>query len=1007
MLFLAWLPLALLAGAVCAASAAADVGPLEVREYRNDFDVSAQQAEETLETQASGAEQDIVGQLEDGLGSRYAGLWFDNQAGEFVVPVLGSASRADTRGEFAEADLVGEYRTAPAQSSWAELESAQEQLNQTLAQPMRESYIETSIDPRTNSVVIQTSEGIEPAAEQEARALASNAGVSVEVREKGAKKFTPVPAACGFEGVMASGFNCDAPFRGGVGIGKHGWTTECSAAFKATGLATGNRFVLTAGHCVDPYIKEWDAYDHNGNGQYLGVTEQAFWGTGGHDLAKIRVNGSKYWDISPWPTQVIEWSGATDTMINSARSITAESNSYVGEQACLTGTTTGTSCGFVTEMGKSVGGTFQGTAYVVNHLSKLSSVCNATGNSGGPVFTGNTALGITSFADGELPECSNYDLYSEITEDTDYLGVTVAPRVVSSPPPPKPKYADELGFVRFSKSPANTHLDTYIAGPTYKTLASNSDTGYPAITDPQNVQAIKIDTNGDGVDELAFVRLNTASGNAHIDIYGGFPNYKTLIASSDTGYPAVSDPQNIQVIAIDWNGDGIDELGFVRMNTASGNAHLDTYTGFPSYKTLASNSDTGYPAVSDPQNVQAMAIDWTGDGIDELGFVRMNTASGKAHLDSYVGAPNYQVLASNSDTGYPAVSDPQNVQAMSMDWNGDGTDELGFVRLNTFSGNAHLDSYTGAPNYQTLASNSDVGYPAVSDPENIQALALNTTTDPYQAPGAWGYDNLGGTLTSDPDISSWGGGRLDVFAKGTDNALWHKAYSSPNWFGWEKIGGTLTSGPGAVSWGSGRIDMVARTTGNTVQHWWFDNSVGVWNTDNLGGAIGSDPELSSWGPGRLDVFAKSSTSGTLNHRAFSSTAWFPWDTLPGTVASGAGAVSWGSGRIDIVARTASNTVQHWWFDASVGVWNVDNLGGNIASDPDISSWGPGRLDVFAKGAQNNLVHKYYANGAWSNWESLGGILASGPAAVSWASKRIDVVARATDNSIQHWYYAEP
>jgi hypothetical protein len=49
-----------------------------------------------------------------------------------------------------------------------------------------------------------------------------------------------VPASCG----IASGsdfFNCDAPLRGGVGLGAHGWTSECSAGFKATGLATGNR----------------------------------------------------------------------------------------------------------------------------------------------------------------------------------------------------------------------------------------------------------------------------------------------------------------------------------------------------------------------------------------------------------------------------------------------------------------------------------------------------------------------------------------------------------------------------------------------------------------------------------------------------------------------------------------------------------------------------------------------------------------------------------------------
>ena len=134
------------------APAAADVAPFEVREYRKDFDVPVQQAEETLETQASGAEQDIVGQLEDGLGSSYAGLWFDDQAGEFV-PVLGSASRTQARSEFAEAGLIGEYRTAPAQSSWAKLEAVQEQLNHALAQPMLESYVQTSIDPaRTRSL---------------------------------------------------------------------------------------------------------------------------------------------------------------------------------------------------------------------------------------------------------------------------------------------------------------------------------------------------------------------------------------------------------------------------------------------------------------------------------------------------------------------------------------------------------------------------------------------------------------------------------------------------------------------------------------------------------------------------------------------------------------------------------------------------------------------------------------------------------------------------------------
>jgi len=33
--------------------------------------------------------------------------------------------------------------------------------------------------------------------------------------------------------------------------------------------------------------------------------------------------------------------------------------------------------------------------------------------------------------------------------------------------------------------------------------------------------------------------------------------------------------------------------------------------------------------------------------------------------------------------------------------------------------------------------------------------------------------DLGGQLTSEPAAVSWGPNRIDVFARGTDNALWH------------------------------------------------------------------------------------------------------------------------------------------------------------------------------------------------------------------------------------------
>jgi peptidoglycan hydrolase-like protein with peptidoglycan-binding domain len=82
------------------------------------------------------------------------------------------------------------------------------------------------------------------------------------------------------------------------------------------------------------------------------------------------------------------------------------------------------------------------------------------------------------------------------------------------------------------------------------------------------------------------------------------------------------------------------------------------------------------------------------------------------------------------------------------------------------------------------------------------------------------WESLGGVLTSGPGVSSWASGRLDVFVRGTDNALWHKWFSG-GWSGWESLGGVITSDPDAVSWGPNRIDAFARGTDNALWHKWF------------------------------------------------------------------------------------------------------------------------------------------------------------------------------------------
>src|ERR1700743_3579982 len=73
-----------------------------------------------------------------------------------------------------------------------------------------------------------------------------------------------------------------------------------------------------------------------------------------------------------------------------------------------------------------------------------------------------------------------------------------------------------------------------------------------------------------------------------------------------------------------------------------------------------------------------------------------------------------------------------------------------------------------------------------------------------------GWENLGGAIVSGPAVSSWSANRLDVFAPGTDNHMWHKWWNGSSWSGWEDLGGVILGSPAAVSWGPNRIDTFAR-----------------------------------------------------------------------------------------------------------------------------------------------------------------------------------------------------
>jgi hypothetical protein len=74
---------------------------------------------------------------------------------------------------------------------------------------------------------------------------------------------------------------------------------------------------------------------------------------------------------------------------------------------------------------------------------------------------------------------------------------------------------------------------------------------------------------------------------------------------------------------------------------------------------------------------------------------------------------------------------------------------------------------------------------------------------------------------------SWGANRLDIFAIGTDNAVWHRWRDGNAWGGWESLGGSVFSELSAAAWRKNRLAVFAVGTDNAVWHRWWAATPGV------------------------------------------------------------------------------------------------------------------------------------------------------------------------------------
>ena len=215
--------------------------------------------------------------------------------------------------------------------------------------------------------------------------------------------------------------------------------------------------------------------------------------------------------------------------------------------------------------------------------------------------------------------------------------------------------------------------------------------------------------------------------------------------------------------------------------------------------------------------------------------------------------------------------------------------------------------------------------------------------------GRIGYGECGIDDTSDDTD----GGQVNRFPFwGVEDVLLPARPAS--WSGWEDLGGVLTSGPAAASWAEDRLDVFVKGTDNAVWHLWWD---GAWNGwESLGGTIDDSPAAVSRGDGRVDVFGRG-TDNHLWHLCFDGSGWSGWEDLGGVLTSGPAAASWAEDRLDVFVKGTDNAVWHLWWD---GAWNGwESLGGTINHTPAAVSWGRDRIDVFGCGTDNHTWHRWY------------------------------------------------
>ncbi|HCT79526.1 MAG TPA: protease, partial [Micromonosporaceae bacterium] len=281
------------------------------------------------------------------------------------VAIVGAGTAASVR-KAAVTKQLTDTTTLVVQRSYAELEHISTALGTRLAAANEDAPhgLQAAIDVKHNTVRLDLPKGknLTDTQHDAIRWASQQFGNAVSF---GAYDQPSVPRYCGGQ------YYCDPPLRSGLATYMGGG--RCTTAFMT--YSGSAYYMLTAGHCAEIGYYFYVPTYYYGT-QYVGYAvdyDFGYWG----DSALIYIEDAAWWRPRGWvyPQTVIRSYGYD----------------YVGQYVCKQGSTTGYTCGRITQTNATV-------HYPDRTLTGMtwSTACVAAGDSGSGVYYGSRAHGILS-----------------------------------------------------------------------------------------------------------------------------------------------------------------------------------------------------------------------------------------------------------------------------------------------------------------------------------------------------------------------------------------------------------------------------------------------------------------------------------------------------------------------------------------------------------------------------------------------------------------------------------